>query len=205
MRQHRGQRSKSVHWQWRSPESPEELGNLEILLRFRDRPKGCARVASLQQHGTEDFVGFEQLNRWIPGPETQTIDLVLPLEVRHRELEYRPRSVRARRRGHPRAAPALPVKRRSDGELPSPRQLVDGFRQLLEPQRRRCRSSAHLLQLRRDLQCLTEPVAYPSTTRTTCRSPSSTKGTSAAASGSPSSSVVAIPFIAPSGFSTLIS
>src|SRR5690606_19578637 len=79
-------------------------------------PSGLARF---EEHRVMLSVGIQEPYRAISIPKLEGVDLVLPLEMRHAELEDRRPSIGPFHRRHPRATALSVVKRRAHSERPS--------------------------------------------------------------------------------------
>jgi hypothetical protein len=131
-----------VWWWRRSPEPIEQPPDHQILFGFRQRTQCRPRLATLQKHGVEAVVGFQEPHGWVSVPETQTLDLVRALHVRHAKLQYRGHAVLTHRRRNPGAAHFCAVERRPERYRPATLQISEDGWQPMEPRRPLRRSGA---------------------------------------------------------------
>ena len=125
-----------MRFERRTPQAAQQPSDDLVLLTLRKRAKRCSGLAPLEKHRTEIIVSVEQPHRWITIPETQAVNLVLALEMRHAELQHGGRSGRERHRRHPRAAHIVTIEWDSDGDRPAAFEIADTSGQSGEP----CRS-----------------------------------------------------------------
>jgi len=83
----RGQWPERVRRGGHTPEPSQQSRNHPILLRFRHRAQRCPRLAALREPDANIIIGVEQSYRQIGIPEAQSLHFVLPLRVRHADLQ----------------------------------------------------------------------------------------------------------------------
>jgi hypothetical protein len=115
-----------------SPHPAKEIRDDEIRFVIRQVTEGGARLAALEHHRMKGRIGLENPNGRFTVPESEAIDLVFGLHVRHAQLQDDVGAVLVYRWRNPRAA-CLPAPWLADGQFPSGLELRNEVRKARKP------------------------------------------------------------------------